>query len=421
MLHIERVNCSVHSHYWYQLCPEKTWITYICQSLHTEDEIFKMSLSTTYDAQIHPHRNCSQNHKVPGQLLRVCRQITTEAHPILWATNTLSFRRRDDLSAWMKKRLSAQKALIKSIHVDFSWRQQLYDQEVGNFGVVKSLVNLQQLHLYAEDDYNPNGRSAALSIDNLQEWWHRNQATLHADSTLNYKQLPLKNVTVVLTAGKHGPMNPVVLPKDDWRQRERVIFAQTVRHRLLASEGAQQVAQEWAETKAFQQAALEQRRASEPPCQDASTREECVKVRQENRELRAFNFYLHNFVYKTKVRACSAEHVCQACLEDGMRTRAEARTCLRPGRCENKKIVVWCVGLVGYVDGAEPERVPSQTAWITTNPTQTIRAVVELYLADMRSMKDVAWVRFKGNLVDLESTVEEVGLEDGNHLQILLQ
>lgn len=104
-----------------------------------------------------------------------------------------------------------------------------------------------------------------------------------------------------------------------------------------------------------------------------------------------------------------------------MRTRAEARTCLRPGRCENKKIVVWCVGLVGYVDGAEPERVPSQTAWITTNPTQTIRAVVELYLADMRSMKDVAWVRFKGNLVDLESTVEEVGLEDGNHLQILLQ
>ena len=194
MLHIERVNCSVHSHYWYQLCPEKTWITYICQSLHTEDEIFKMSLSTTYDAQIHPHRNCSQNHKVPGQLLRVCRQITTEAHPILWATNTLSFRRRDDLSAWMKKRLSAQKALIKSIHVDFSWRQQLYDQEVGNFGVVKSLVNLQQLHLYAEDDYNPNGRSAALSIDNLQEWWHRNQATLHADSTLNYKQLPLKNV-----------------------------------------------------------------------------------------------------------------------------------------------------------------------------------------------------------------------------------
>jgi hypothetical protein len=233
----------------------------------------------------------------------------------------------------MKNRSTAQKALIMSIHLDYSWRKQLYDQELGNRGIIKSLVNLRELHLYVEDDYNPNYREAAVSTNNLKEWWYRNEATLRADGTPNYKQLPLRNVTLVVTAVKHGKTDPVVLPKDDWRQRERITFAQSVRRRIMDSEGAQHLAEELAEAKAFQQAELEQRRASEPACPDASTREECLKMRQERREWRVA---ATGKEFKTKVRACDAEHVCLICLKDGKRTRAEARTCLRPGRCENK-------------------------------------------------------------------------------------
>ena len=233
----------------------------------------------------------------------------------------------------MKNRSTAQKALIMSIHLDYSWRNQLYDQELGNRGIIKSLVNLRELHLYVEDDYNPNYREAAVSTANLKEWWYRNEATLRADGTLNYKQLPLKNVTVVVTAVKHGKTDPVVSPKDDWQQQERISFAQSVRRRIMDSEGAQHLAQELAEAKVVQQAELEQRRASEPACPEASTREECVKLRQERRDSRvAFT----GKEFKTKVRACDAEHVCQVCLKKGKCTRAEARMCARPGRCENQ-------------------------------------------------------------------------------------
>lgn len=233
----------------------------------------------------------------------------------------------------MKNRSTAQKALIRSVHLDYSWRKQLYDQELGNRGIIKSLVNLRELHLYVEDDYNPNYREAAVSTANLKEWWYRNEATLRADGTLNYKQLPLKNVTVVVTAVKHGKTDPVVSPKDDWQQQERISFAQSVRRRIMDSEGAQHLAQELAEAKVVQQAELEQRRASEPACPDASTREECLKMRQERRESRVASTGME---FKTKVRACDAEHVCLGCLKNGKLTRAGARKCLRPGRCENK-------------------------------------------------------------------------------------
>lgn len=239
------------------------WVTTCCLACSTEEEIFKKSTQLSDNRDLHPPDLCSQmiesvrayqnqspdsplhhlseikDHVLPVQVLRVCPQIYIEANPILWSTNTMSFHDRDHFHLWMSERIAAQKALITGLHLNFSRQIWLtWDLRASeNLGIVKSLSALRSLHLYIEDDC-PLSDTTQPPNDtrDIERWWQKREDSLGSSGSANYKLLPLKNVTVLLTDIKHtGPDGTWWAgSREAWRLGERIKFAEAVRQRILA-------------------------------------------------------------------------------------------------------------------------------------------------------------------------------------------
>ena len=73
------------------------------------------------DQQAHGRDTACWPQRLYYHLLCTCRQIYTEAFPLLWSTNTFCFEHSATMSLVLQKWLPHQKALIKNIRLDINW------------------------------------------------------------------------------------------------------------------------------------------------------------------------------------------------------------------------------------------------------------------------------------------------------------
>jgi hypothetical protein len=279
------------------------------------------------------HSFSDKDSKPCVQVLRTCRQIYPEASRVLWATNTFSFTRPETLKAFMSDRKTAQKQLLKNLHLNMTWNMKEHKrawEKVLTLTLVRSLKGLRAVHLRIEQRVldenscfhgNPMGGEDLLNTSPFEE-------------IMKFKILPLETVTVNLLNGeptrRHGNGDL------QWPLARRVECAESLESQLLDPEGAarwqerQEHLQELARQKNEQ---LAQYRATQI-CSRFSTEEECAEFyqkRQDDKDER------DGRVRKAKKIAgsCGRQHSCLICREKASSdVDEEVPNCPRPGHCE---------------------------------------------------------------------------------------
>ena len=227
----------------------------VCTATKSEQQIFDdFMLHERHPAkwQLH-HQDCACDYGSPRrqrldvQLLRSCRQIYLEARHVPWVDNTFSFSRPKALEGFLKMIDHDNATLIKNLHLSLNLRELDIDMEPSfdttfNPILVRQFCNLQSLHLCI--DQNFWGADDYLYMRGYREG--RCDWFLHL---LQLQSLPLKLVTVVLTDSRFtGNINHEGLPPDAygkwrWTPKEKKVFAEHLRARLLDPNGAQGVDQ----------------------------------------------------------------------------------------------------------------------------------------------------------------------------------
>jgi hypothetical protein len=300
----------------------------------------------------YPHRNYSEAHdpylifdrrethsfsdkdsKPYLQVLRTCRQIYLEASRVLWATNTFSFIRPETLKAFMNDRKTAQKQLLKNLHLNMTWNMKQHKrawEKALTLTLVRSLKGLRTVHLRIEQcvvDENSCFHSNPLEGEDLLD-------TSPFEEIMKFKILPLETVTVNIANGEFTRRNS----NGDlqWPLARRVECAESLESQLLDPEGAarwqerQEHLQELARQKNEQ---LAQYRATQI-CSRFSTEEECAEFyqkRQDDKDKR------DGRVKKAEKVAgsCGRQHSCLICRgKASSDVDEEVPNCPRPGHCE---------------------------------------------------------------------------------------
>jgi hypothetical protein len=261
------------------------------------------------------------------QVLRTCRQIYPEASRVLWATNTFSFTRPETLKAFMNDRKTAQKQLLKNLHLTMTWNMKQHRrawEKALTLTLVRSLKGLRTLHLRIEQcvlDENSCFHSNPMEGEDLLD-------TSPFEEIMKFKILPLETVTVNI-------LNEEFIRRK-WPLARRVECAESLESQLLDSEGAarwqerQEHLQELARQKNEQ---LAQYRATQI-CSRFSTEEECAEFyqkRQDDKDKR------DGRVRKAEKIAgsCGRQHSCLICRgKVSSDVDEEVPNCPRPGHCE---------------------------------------------------------------------------------------
>jgi hypothetical protein len=89
---------------------------------------FRNGQASTGTSEEHPHASChtanrptNMDTKPHLQVLRTCRQVYLEASRVLWNSNTFSFDNPNILKIFMNNRKTAQKQLLRKLHLDMKW------------------------------------------------------------------------------------------------------------------------------------------------------------------------------------------------------------------------------------------------------------------------------------------------------------
>lgn len=183
-------------------------------------------------------------------LLRTCRQLYTEANPVLWETNIFSFNDVHSFTCFMNDRTNHQKSLLKKLRLAMgfrpvgvpSWSKSL------TMALVKSLQGLR--FLWVSIHHRPQIRFETLEKIGVLIWtvFH----ATHLDGIRKLATLPLTWVRVSVTNKNLGDYDLSDLSKL-WTQQQREKYADMIRTRLLAVDGAELFQQEKEEMKAYWQ------------------------------------------------------------------------------------------------------------------------------------------------------------------------
>jgi hypothetical protein len=302
----------------------------------------------------HPHRNChlarldpyvyalSKNSnktqdfvekyaKPYLQLLRTCRQIYLEASRVLWTTNTFSFSSPGALKMFMNDRKTAQKQLLKNLHLDMAWHwnNQKHNWEKAlTMTLVRSLKGLKTFHLYIEQCL----LNRDFTFADKPDWETDVLSDSYFAEIMKLKMLPLETVTVNIANGKPYPHNEELPP---WPLAGRTEWAERMKSQLLDPEGAAR----WQDHQEHQKELVRQEKEelaqahARTTCYAFSTEEKCAEnnqKRQDDKDKRTGR------VRKEKKVAgpCGRKHVCLICFWKGdIASDEAARNCPRPGHC----------------------------------------------------------------------------------------
>jgi hypothetical protein len=306
----------------------------------------------------HPHRSCklecrslylsalSNNSKETPQLLkraakpylqllRTCRQIYLEASRVLWTTNTFSFDNPKSLRMFMKDRKTAQKQLLKKLHLDMAWHRRDQKRDWGKtltLSLVRSLKGLRTLYLYIEQCL----LNQASNIENKPDWETNILSDSYFQQIMKLKMLPLETVTVNIT---NGPSLHYLIDEGlpIWPSTGRTEWAEKLKGQLLDPEGAARFQEQQDHQKELIRQEKEElaRARARSTCFDFSTEEDCAKFHQklqDDRDERAGR--VRNG--KKVSGSCGREHMCLICYLkrfSGTDEVEAAHNCPRPGHC----------------------------------------------------------------------------------------
>lgn len=215
------------------------WVATCCVCPYTEKQLFERSKQPREGFEQNPHHLCrpecikksddrtnpsyrSHLEGVPIQLLRVCRQLYTEACAIFWVTNTFSFTISGDFHTFLEARRPAPAMLLSKLHFDMDWTKALmgrFHMYLGSLSRIDTLQNLRSLSIHI-------GRGYGIPIDQLAQVLQKN------------KPLPLREAYVVITNAKRD-RPPAFRPDDLMPQKERLARAEQIRNILLNITGVQ--------------------------------------------------------------------------------------------------------------------------------------------------------------------------------------
>ncbi|KAL8951244.1 MAG: hypothetical protein Q9222_002772 [Ikaeria aurantiellina] len=131
---------------------------------YTPNPRYYCAIPGAKDLWVYPHHDCKLDHEDVGgstspeyrdyealslTILRVSRQMYTEANPILWTTNTFAFPDSLTLQRFMMTRTIHQKRLIRNLRLQMVWdscRVKFWSKALS-MPLVKSLTGLRTLRL----------------------------------------------------------------------------------------------------------------------------------------------------------------------------------------------------------------------------------------------------------------------------------
>ena len=164
-------------------------------------------------------------------VLRVCRQLYSEATPVLWQTNVFSFLGSAPLQNFIHMLTPVQKKALRKIHFDHQDpRHWLEAIEVKD---IETLTGLRDLHVSMFYHVRP----ATLMKWKTDEQWREGRMK----PFLRWRILSLQNVTVVFTDEiRHRPL---------LTRKEESAIAEELKHQLLDPNGMKFIPSEAAKDK----------------------------------------------------------------------------------------------------------------------------------------------------------------------------
>lgn len=295
---------------------------------------FQIGQDSTHTCEEHPHAGCdstNQDNKPYLQVLRTCRQVYLEASRVLWNTNTFSFDNPNVLKMFMSNRKTAQKQLLRKLHLDMSWSWRFEKrawEKTLTLTLIRSLKGLRTFHLYIEQcllnrDANWEGKPG---------WETDLLSDTYFEDVMKFKILPLETVTVNIA---NGPEFDDPEGHPPWPLAGRAEWAERLKSQLLDPEGMVrwQERQDHAKEMASQKKEERAQTRAKQTCLEFSSEEECAEFyqqRQDDKDKRSGR------VRKAKKVAgpCGRQHMCLLCFLKGGSDRYEAaRNCREPGYC----------------------------------------------------------------------------------------
>jgi hypothetical protein len=297
---------------------------------------FQNGQGSTDTIEEHPHAGCGTANRPANmdnrphlQVLRTCRQIYLEASRVLWNTNTFSFDDPNVLKMFMNNRKTAQKQLLRKLHLDMTWHwgfQKRAWEKALTLTLIRSLKGLRTFHLYIEQ-----------SLLNQEADWEDTPAwetdllnDMYFEDVMKLKILPLETVTVNITNGSGANERGGQL---QWPLAGRTEWAERLKSQLLDPEGAAcwQERQDHIREVARQNKEERAQIRAKQTCFEFSTEEECAEFyqkRQDDKDKRSGR------VRKARKVAgpCGRQHMCLLCFWKSDRYEV-ARNCPEPGHC----------------------------------------------------------------------------------------
>jgi hypothetical protein len=299
---------------------------------------FQNGQDSTDTIEEHPHAGCrmvnrptNEDKRLYLQVLRTCRQIYLEASRVFWNTNTFSFNNPNVLKMFMDDRKTAQKQLLRKLHLDMKWHwrfQKRAWEKALTLTLIRSLKGLRTFHLHIEQ-----------SLLNREADWEDKPAwetdllnDTYFEDVMKLKILPLETVTVNITNGLELNERERHL---QWPLAGRTEWAERLKSQLLDPEGIAywQERQDHIKEVARQKKEGRAQTRAKQTCFEFSSEEECAEFyqkRQDDKDKRSGR------VRKAKKVAgpCGRRHMCLLCFSKGASDRYEAaRNCPEPGRC----------------------------------------------------------------------------------------
>jgi hypothetical protein len=247
----------------------KTWRNAFCESLDTPYDTYEKSkekyqttpgpdgvLWATIQELDHwfPHRDCerhlelqyphdhrwgsptrwvcdSDRETVQFQILRVCHQTYFEANRVFWSNTILSFNDPGSFRQFMADRTSFQKKQLQKLRLELTFLQaedvKEWNRVIPNT-LVKSLSGLRDLHLHVRHEFS----CKFVYMPSIPQAQNDSMRDMTYENILNFRILPLKNVTVIWQRNYGYAARP-----KDWSDTRNLEWADFFRERFLDPRG----------------------------------------------------------------------------------------------------------------------------------------------------------------------------------------
>ena len=187
------------------------------------------------DEHVVPSRPCLKQPDMYLEVLRSCRQIYSEAMPILWSTNTFGFSDPATFRDFFALLNGIQKKILRKVHLAIQWERMEHQEwrTVLNMTLIRSLTGLRELYLCVEQTGRPR------IFEDLDSPLYDAKLDSRLDCLSRLQVLPFEHVTAIfgnslkVPRSYHFPDEPI----RRWTCDEKRELADIITRQLLDPNG----------------------------------------------------------------------------------------------------------------------------------------------------------------------------------------